>query len=234
MNERLVARLTGLAALIAVALYLIAALLQGSPPGGTASGEQVITYASAHHDALLIAIYLTGLAMALVLCVSVGLAALLRDAGKGGDALAAVGLVGGVGWVAVLLAGLGFALGLVYRVPRGDPVLARLLLDLSSLSFTLSAFPTAVNVGAFSLLMLRSRLFPNWLAWFGLLTGAVHLVAGAAFAHDGLLAPQVTAGLIAPALYILWGLCAGIVLLRRAGSLAPAADWAVPSRAGAA
>ncbi|HLZ69948.1 MAG TPA: DUF4386 family protein [Dehalococcoidia bacterium] len=233
MNERLVARLTGLAALIAVPLYVIAMLLQGNPPGGTAGGAQVIAYATAHHDALLIAIYLTGLALALALCVSVGLAALLRGDGEGTGVIAVVGLVGGVGWVATVLVGLLFPLGLVYRTPGGDPAVARLLLDLSALSFTLSGFPTAVNVGAFSLLMLRSRLFPNWLAWLGLLTGAAHLVAGAAFAHDGLFAPEVAAGQIAPALYILWGLCIGMVLLRRAGSIAPARIGAVRPAAGA-
>jgi hypothetical protein len=215
MNERSLCRFTGLAVLLAAPLYVAAFLLQGSPPSDRAGGEQVLAYAGDHRTAILAAISLTGLVLALALCVQIGLARILHRAESDGGLLASLGLVGGVGWIVVVLAGLVCTLALAYRPPVGDPQLARSLLDMSVLSFALSAYPTVVNVGAFSLLMLRSPLFPRWVAWLGFLTGAAHLLAGAAFAHDGLFAPSLMANLIAPALYTLWGLATGIVLLRR-------------------
>ncbi len=215
MTEQQLRRLTGLAALAAVPLYVVAVLLEGNPPADSAAGEQVLAYASGQRTAILVAVFLTGVALTLALAVQVGLARILRHAEGEGGLLAPLGLIGGVAWVVVALAGLGFMLALVYRVPAGDPRLARTLLDLSLLSFTLSAFPTVLNVGAFSLLMLRSPLFPRWVAWLGFLAAGVHLVAGASFAQDGLFSPSLMANLIAPALYTLWALATGIVLLRR-------------------
>ncbi len=220
LSETSLRRLTGLAALIAVPLYVLAFVLQGNPPSDHTDGSQVLAYATDHRGGILAAVYLAGLVLALALCVQAGLAQILRRAEGGDDLLAGLGLIGGVAWVSVVLAGLGFALALAYRAPAGDPPLARSLLDLALLSFTLSGFPTALNVGAFSFLMLRTRLFPRWVAWLGFLTGGAHLVAGASFAHDGLFTPLVMANLIAPALYIFWVVATGIVLLHTAAGAA--------------
>lgn len=84
------------------------------------------------------------------------------------------------------------------------------------LGATLSAFPTAVSVGAFSVLILRTGALARWVGWFGFIVVAAHLVAAGAFDQDGFFSPSVVSVFVAPPLYFTWVLFASLaVLLRR-------------------
>ena len=119
-----------------------------------------------------------------------GLRALFRGAGERTEALATLGLVGGIVWVTLGFGILLFALARAFR-PVHDPALARALADLGALVENLSGFPTAVNMGAFGAALLLTRLLPRWVAWFAVVIALVHLVSAAAYAQSGMLSPSI-------------------------------------------
>ena len=92
-------RLTASMGLASVILAVVGFALLGNAPGTDVSGQTMITYA-AHNRILLLALaYLFGLSFALILCFMTGLRALFRGAGERTEALATLGLVGGIVWV---------------------------------------------------------------------------------------------------------------------------------------
>ena len=83
------------------------------------------------------------------------------------------------------------------------------------LGATLSAFPTAVSVGAFSAVILRTGAVARWVGWLGILVVVAHLAAAGAFAQEGFFSPSVVSVFVAPPLYYLWMLSLSLVLLLR-------------------
>ena len=82
------------------------------------------------------------------------------------------------------------------------------------------AFGMAVFVAAFSVVILRTGVFPKWLGWFGALIGLVAVVSGAAVASTR----DVFFGLSFGAFvgFSLWLLIISVMMFRGTGAEAPA------------
>ncbi|MGH2501627.1 MAG: hypothetical protein ACRDID_03825, partial [Ktedonobacterales bacterium] len=170
-------------------------------------------YAASHSPQLLGEVYVWGAVAAATMAFLAGLWRLLRRAAPGFETLATLALGSGMVIWAVALAGLAPVLELGYRASALDAATAGSLGDMALLGATLSAFPTAVSVGAFSLVILRSGVAPRWVGWLGILVAAAHLASAGAFAHDGFFSPSVVSVFVAPPLYYLWMLALSLALL---------------------
>src|SRR5262249_28228240 len=139
----------------------------------------------------------------------------LRRVPQGSEVLAMLGLGAGYLIWAIVLAGFAPVLVLGYRSGALDLASAKSLGDLALLGTTLSAFPTAVSVGAFSVLIVRTGAGARWIGWFGILVAAAHLAAAGAFAPSGFFSPSVVSVFVAPPLYFAWMLVTSVMLLLR-------------------
>ena len=215
MTNITVRRFTALAGILGVILYVAGDLLIADLPPINAPAQTVATYAASHQAQFLAFVYLWGATVAATICFLTGLWSILRHAERASEVAATLAL--GAGYViwAIVLGGLIFVLELGYRSNSLAPATAKLLSDLGILSATLSAFPTVVSVGAFSVLILRTDALARWVDWFGFLVVVAHLGAAGAFAQDGFFSPSIISVFVAPPLYFIWVFVASLALLTR-------------------
>jgi hypothetical protein len=206
-------QLTALAGIASVILYVLGDALISDLPSINASAGTFATYAAGHQAQLLIFVYVWGATVAFNLVFLTGLWSVLRHDAQASEVLSTLALGAGFIVWAIVLGGLIFVLELGYRSATLAPATAKLLSDLALLAATLSAFPTVVSVGAFSVLILRTGALARWIGWLGFVVVAAHLVAAGAFAQDGLFSPSVVSVFVAPPLFFLWVLIASLALL---------------------
>lgn len=210
-----VRRFTAIAGIIGFALYAVSAALISDLPSINDSASVWSAYTASHGPQLLGEVYVWGAGVAAVVCFLTGLWSALRHEERASETLATLGLGSGYMIWAVTLAGFAPLLALGYRAGALDSATAKSLSDLALLGVTLSAFPTAVSVSAFSALILRTGAIARWVGWFGFLVVVAHLAAAGAFAHDGFFSPSVVSVFVAPPLYFIWTLVVSVALLRR-------------------
>jgi hypothetical protein len=215
MTDRTLRRFTAIAGVLSVVLYVLGDALIADLPNINASANTFATYAAHHQPQLLGCVYLWGATVAFNVIFMTGLWSILRHAERTSDVLATLALGAGYMIWAIVLGGLVFVLELGYRATTIDPATAKLLSDLGVLGATLSAFPTAISVTAFSALILRTGAIARWTAWLGFVVVAAHLVAAGAFAQDGFFSPSVVSVFVAPPLYFTWTLIVAIAVLAR-------------------
>lgn len=208
-------RFTALAGILSVVLYAVGDLLIADLPPINAPAQAIAVYAAGHQAQFLGFVYVWGATVAAVICFLTGLWSILRHAEGASEILATLALGAGYMIWAIVLGGLVFVLELGYRSATLSPATAKLLSDLGILGAMLSAFPTAVSVGAFSVLILRTGALARWVGWFGFVVVLAHLVAAGAFAQDGFFSPSVVSVFVAPPLYFIWVLIASLALLAR-------------------
>jgi hypothetical protein len=216
MVDSRVRRFTAIAGVIGAALYAVSAALIYDLPDINASASVWSSYVASHGPQLLGEVYVWGAVTAAVACFLAGLWSVLRHVERASDMLATLGLGAGFMIWAIALAGFAPALVLGYRAGALESVTVKSLSDLLLLGATLSAFPTAVSVGAFSALILRTGAIARWVGWFGFLVVLAHLAAAGAFAQDGFFSPSVVSVFVAPPFYFFWVLIVSVALLRRA------------------
>lgn len=114
------------------------------------------------------------------------------------------------------------AAGAGYLAAHGSPVAAVVGLDgAANWIAQIIWAPIGLSIAAAALAMLRSRLFPTWLCWLGLVSGAIGIVfgalAGPAFVSTG--TAQALSGAANGVTALtgwIWMLATGILLFRRA------------------
>lgn len=132
---------------------------------------------------------------------------LLRNAEEGRGWLAVAALTGGLLSVAIKMSSLSPMLALFYRAHSGmDAQLATALLDQNSFSFIETWAANGILLTAAGLAGHRYRALPSWLAWSGIVIGALLLIA-TPFA----LGPVYPVTL----LFLAWMLVAGVMLVIR-------------------
>ncbi len=221
MTDSSLRRFTAIAGIVGVILYVLGDVLISDLPPISASAHTIAAYAASHQTQFLSFVYIWGATVASTICFLTGLWSILRHDDRASEVLATLALGAGYMIWAIVLGGLAFVLELGYRAAALDPATARLLSDMAVLGATLSAFPTAVSVGAFSVLILRTGALARWVGWFGFIVVAAHLVAAGAFAQDGFFSPSVVSVFVAPPLHFAWVLFASLaVLLRRSSKQA--------------
>jgi hypothetical protein len=106
---------------------------------------------------------------------------------------------------------------LAWRGPAGlDGNVVRLLVDMLSVLFAvLSAVPFFLLAFAASLSMLRTRLFPAWAAWLGMVAAVVNgIFVFSLFAKKGLLSPYSPVGFLGAVLFFVWVAASGVLMLQ--------------------
>lgn len=214
-------RFAALAGIASVILYVLGDALIADLPSINASGRTFAAYAAGHQTQLLMFVYVWGATVAFNLIFLTGLWSILRHDARASEVLSTLALGAGYMVWAIVLGGLIFVLELGYRSATLDPSTAKLLSDLALLAATLSAFPTVVSVGAFSVLILRTGALPRWIGWMGFVVVAAHLVAAGAFAQDGFFSPSVVSVFVAPPLFFFWVLVASLAVLFARSRKAP-------------
>jgi hypothetical protein len=206
-------RFTALAGIVSVILYALGDALIADLPSINAAASTFAFYATGHQTQLLMFVYVWGATVAFNLVFLTGLWSIMRPDERGSEVISTLALGAGYMVWAIVLAGLIFVLELGYRSATLEPATAKLLSDLALLAATLSAFPTVVSVGAFSVLILRTGALPRWIGWLGFVVVAAHLVAAGAFAQDGFFSPSVVSVFVAPPLFFIWVFIASLAVL---------------------
>ena len=181
-------RLAPAAGVIAVALFVIAAIVGGDTPDFDASAEEVLSFYADEEDAQLAATILAAYgALFLVFFVSV-LRSVLRRAenAAGGPGVAStVVFAGGVMMALGIAAFAGFGFTLADAHDSLEPAGAQVLNALSNDFF----FPVAVGTAAFllgaAISIIRTGVLPVWLGWLALVLGLVALTPIGFFAFLG-------------------------------------------------
>ena len=218
MNEQSAARWTGLAGIATVVSAIVAFAIFGalSPPNETDSAATISTFFADNRTMLAVLVYLIALSFAFNLIFFTGLRDVLRRRAPDMEMLATVGAAGGMLFIAIAYVGFGVLLQLVYREGAGNQDTQKTLFDIYTLNITMASVPTAVAAIAFSIALLQSRAMPAWLAWYGFVVAAAHLIGMGALARDGFFAPGVIGGYIAPLMFYAWVLAFSVLLLRPA------------------
>ena len=224
MDERTLSRFTAASGIAAVVLTVVALAVFGalSPPSESDPAADVAKFFANHQMAVYVASYIVAAGTGANLMFYVGLRDVLRRRAPRSETLITIGLVGGVAFISILFVAFAILLQLAYRKGAGDPGLQQSLLDLQALITTMTGVPTAVSVGAISIVVLRERLFTRWVGWYGFAVAAIHLISVGSLAHDGFFTPGVVAELAA-LMFELWVVALSVELLVKP-SLAPRTD----------
>lgn len=216
MRTATLERLTAIAGLAVVGLFVIGVLFSSSSPPADAPAAAFAAQATEHRTATLTTAYLAVLSSAVTMAFLAGLRDVLRRLDERGEStLATVGLAAGILQSAAVVVGVAILAASVYRTPLPGEVV-RTLTDTGWIVINLGAgLPTAVSVAAFSVVLSRSRAVARRVVWLGFVVAAAHLVVSAAFARRGFLAPEGLIALVVPALYYAWVLGVSLALLRR-------------------
>jgi hypothetical protein len=213
-DERKINRLIAVVGLFSVLVLVVGQSLVLSAPTIEKPGTEVQAWLSDHRTQSLTAGYLLGLGFAINLVFLAGVRDRLRKAEGGTGLVSNAGFAGAVSLVTLLLVAFAFAAEAAYRADSASADTTRTLNDLTFITLSFSDLATAVAIGAYSLVMIRTGAFSVWLGWLGVLTAVVHVVAAAAFANSGFFSPQGVGIYVAPPLYYAWTLLACILLLR--------------------
>lgn len=228
MLDRHMGRHAAGAGILFVGLMVARTLLYGSTPKTGDPAATVAAFFVDHRTRILIAAYLTGLALCAFLAFLCTVAGHLRDGGQ--LRLGALALGAGLVAAAMAMVGMGIDLALAYGLAGSvSPGLVRGLWLISTLMPL--AFPLAVLVGATSLGLARMRAFPEGLPLLGGLATIAFLAGGATYARDGWFSPTGAYGLAMLIVFLVWTVVMSThLVLRRDPAEEPShASHAVPS-----
>jgi hypothetical protein len=213
MTDVALRRFTGIAGIIFVLLSLVTVSLITDIPSTNAAPHPWATYVASHGPQLLGEVFVWSATASVTIAFLTGLWGLLRRTAPEAKVAAMIGLGAGILTWAIALAGLAPLLEQGYRAGTLDETVVKSLADLGILGAMLSAFPTALSIGAFAYLISRTGVVARWIGWLGFVVVAAHLIAAGSFAQDGPFSPSVFPIFVAPPLYYTWTLLASIALL---------------------
>ncbi|WP_239128820.1 hypothetical protein [Sinosporangium siamense] len=216
-KEGHVLRWGGLAGIVAVILAIIGRLILGSTPSIVDQAMSISTYVVQHRWQILLASLLYAIALAFFLWFGVALARAFRRGETSGDisamVLAGFVFVTAIAFMAVTaFAGMAYAMS-VHRLLL--PIAAAPYAALTVMS-TLGGIALAVPFVAAAVGIMRTRVFPVWMAWFAILVAVLAVLAAFAVGStSGLFAPgSFLVGYLPWFLAGLWTLIAGGLLVR--------------------
>ncbi|MGV9774721.1 hypothetical protein [Streptosporangium sp. NPDC003464] len=217
MKESHEFRWGGLAGIGALVFWIVGRLVMGGAPRVTAPVSTIAGYLAEYRAQILAGALLYAIAIALFLWFGTALATAFRRAEESSDApalvLAGYILVSAIGFVGVAV----FA-GMTYAMTLHRPLLAIAAGPYTALTVmgTVTGIAMAVPFGASAAAIMRTRVFPLWMAWAAVVVAVVMVLAafavgitGGALAPDGLLVGYLP-GLLAG----LWVLAASGLLIR--------------------
>jgi hypothetical protein len=177
-------RWAALSGIVFVVLMLTGAFFVTDVPEADASAQEIATYLddSGNHTRNLIGAYIWVLGGLAFLGFLAGLRAVLRRAEGDPGTLSSLVFGAGVVFTAVWSVSAAALATVAYSVeladaPVSDPDLVRVLPQLGSLLLLLGGgFAGILLLVATSILVFRTRVFPRWFAWLGILAAIVLVV----------------------------------------------------------
>jgi hypothetical protein len=203
-------KLAAAGGIVGVALFIVAGILYGSPPGVDEDAQSVADFFADNRSQVLTAIFLQGLGVLAILWFVAALVTAMRDAGESRLAAAAFG--------SFLLA---FSIGGVAAISRATLAYsiadegADLALPLYHLSVVFDVFVNILGAGLFLAVggaTLRTGLFARWWGWLSLLAGLLLVVGATAWARDGFWSPTGGVSYVTFIVFIVWMLVTSVLL----------------------
>ncbi|GAA2899216.1 hypothetical protein GCM10010517_64730 [Streptosporangium fragile] len=217
MKESHEFRWGGLAGVGALVFAIVGRLVMGGTPRIADPATTISGYLLEYRTQILAGALLYAVSTVLLLWFGVALATAFRRADEAGDApamvLAGYVLIAGIGFVAIsVLAGMATAF-------TANPALLAIAAGpytVLAVMGTIAGIAVAVPFGASAVAIMRTRVFPRWMAWFALLVAVLNVLAAFTVGiREGVLAPDgLLVGYLPGVLTALWVLAASGLLIR--------------------
>jgi hypothetical protein len=207
----------GLAGVGAVVLAIIARLVMGGAPASTDTMGVIASYMNDNRGRILLAVLLYSAAIALFLWFGAALATAFRRADDTSDTpavvLAGFTLVSAVAFIAISMFG---ATTYALTVHAGLLILAAVPYSVAAVMATIAGIAMALPMTAVAVAIMRTHLFPMWMAYFAGVVALISLVAAlTVWATKGAWAPGGWVPTYIPmVLLALWILAASGLLIR--------------------
>src|SRR6266508_1632494 len=190
------------AGLVFVILVLIASFLPGeSPPAIDDSAREIAKYFHGHSGAIQAGAFLSGLAGIAFLWFLGSLWSRIRRPEET-RRLATIAAGGGVVTLGLALVSFAINSTTALRFRELGPLGARFFWTLSNIVIGMASFSIAVLVIATSIAAIRTKVFPVWLGWAGVVLSLAWVVAGIGVASDS--GGLFTFGFIVFLLWVIW------------------------------
>jgi hypothetical protein len=199
--------------IIGVALLVATFILPPkSPPKANDLSSVVAAFYSDHRTALLVASYLSGLALVALIWFFAAFVGRVRIAGEERLARALLIAVTITGGGALVSDTIGSALA--WRVANdSDADTTKALFEIQWAIGPKLWFPIAAAMLAAGIASWRARFFPAWYAPASLVFAVAELVAAAGYKEDGFFSPTGVAGYAGFIIFLVWVLGTSIVML---------------------
>ena len=198
-----------------VGLCIIAYVIYGNQPKVGASTGELVAFYHGHHTQILIAAFVSGLAVLYLMWFAAAIRVTLADAGEDGWGSAATGSSAAVGALFLLLVAVNA--GLAYSIDRsGNQTLLSGLNGLVWAAFVMSSFVRAMLTMSAAFGLWRARLISNALFAVGVVAVVLTVLGGATWASGGFWAPDgLYSHFISPVIGLLWAIVVSGVLLNK-------------------
>src|SRR5207249_2272078 len=136
--------------------------------------------------------------------------------------LANVAYGGGIAAVTILLGGVGLFGAIAYNlatVPTIGPAATLTIFSVVNVAFTVIWIPTAVFIGATSVVTLRNKALPSWIGVLGIGVAAACLAEAGSYRVSGSAEPGGTLGTTLFLIMNAWVLVTSIALVARIGTV---------------
>jgi hypothetical protein len=220
-------KLAAAGGIIGVALFIVAGILYGSPPGVDEDAQSVADFFADNRSQVLTAVFLQGLGVLAILWFVAALVTAMRDAGESRLATAAFG--------SFLLA---FSIGGVAAISRATLAYSiadegsDLVLPLYHLTVVVDVFVNILGAGLFLAVggaTLRTGLFARWWGWLSLVAGLLVIVGATAWARDGFWSPTGGAAWITFMVFLVWMVVTSALLVMRTREAAATSPSPAPA-----
>ncbi|HYU39876.1 MAG TPA: hypothetical protein VEM59_08570 [Acidimicrobiia bacterium] len=199
------------AGLLFVVLVVVSAFVASSPPAIDESAREVAKYFRDHDTAIRVGAFLAGLAALSFLWFLGSLWSRLRRPEET-RRLATITAGGGVVTIALVLSGFAIKSTIALRLRELGPLGARFFWTLSNVVIGMASFSIAVLVAATSIAALRTKVFPAWLGWVGVVLSLAWVVAGIGVASDN--GGLFTYGFVVFLVWLVWILVISFFIFR--------------------
>ena len=205
---------------IAVLMYLVAiALTPAHAPDSGSSGGEIVRWATAHRDQLLVSYLLFAVALVVIMVFAAGLYRVIRRAEGKDDWLAMASLASAVAGAGIFGAGTALFMAVVYR-PATDPAVARAFWDAGWLAYNTAGFGFSAWIAIVAVATLRYRMLPLWTAWIAVPVALIGFVGPFAVkAGTGPFSPQGWFALVVGLTFGAWLLATSVAMWRSARPL---------------
>jgi hypothetical protein len=217
-------RLVGVAGLLAALCFVVAFLLDPTPPGAGASGTEVLAHAAQYQNSDRAAAFLFGLSGAVLIVFLSGLRQHLSETDQRSSWAPTATIAGGVIAAVMLMSTSALFFTLASQGTSIAPGLAAVLSDAVNYGFVFAGFGVIVFVPSAASLMLHRQGAWRWLGRLGFVVGVLQIpYLDTAFFTSGVMRAGGVVTILGFAAVGVWIVAVSVVLLVSRASVATAA-----------